>query len=108
VVSVGNLCRSCDPFPYRLYEESHLNEFVVIQDLSAVEDEGRFGHFGVDFGVINLLELVPLGADNDGVRALARRVRVFMDRDQFRNALRSVAGDERMLQVVEDLVSIDL
>ena len=47
--------------------ESHLDEILVIQDFPTVKYEGRFFHFGVDFGIIQVLKFIPLRTNDNGM-----------------------------------------
>ena len=57
------------PLPDRVDVESDLEEGLVIQDVSAVEDEGRLDHEIVDFPVVELPVEAPLRHHGDGVAA---------------------------------------
>ena len=63
--------------------EPNLQQFLVVQDESSVEDERRLLHQLVDPVVVQSRELVPLGADHHGVRSREGRVRVSCYGDQF-------------------------
>ena len=51
--------------------EANLSQGVVVEDVPSVENEGRLGHGGIDLLIVVGLELVPLGQDGQGVRAVA-------------------------------------
>ena len=74
-------CR--DDLPNGSNLEPNLQEFLVVENESSVEDECRFLHQLVDPVVVQPRELVPLGADYHGVRSRDGGVRVSCYGDQF-------------------------
>jgi len=51
----------------------------MVEDISAVKDEGRLGHGPVDGFVIQINKERPLGQDGDGMGVHRRRIRVGLE-----------------------------
>ena len=63
--------------------EPNLQQFLVVENESSVEDERRLLHQLLDPVVVQSRELVPLGAYHHGMRSREGRVRVSCYGDQF-------------------------
>mmetsp|Transcript_2861 Transcript_2861/g.5134 ORF Transcript_2861/g.5134 Transcript_2861/m.5134 type:complete len:362 (+) Transcript_2861:190-1275(+) len=50
--------------------EADLLETIVVEDVAAIKDESRLGHLLEDADIVVVLELVPLGDDDDGMGVL--------------------------------------
>mmetsp|Transcript_22795 Transcript_22795/g.57996 ORF Transcript_22795/g.57996 Transcript_22795/m.57996 type:complete len:216 (+) Transcript_22795:616-1263(+) len=67
-------------------DEADLSELVVVQQVTAVEDECWSLHGLEDHLPVEPLVLIPLRHDDDSVRTLARHVRVGIDGDELGHA----------------------
>mmetsp|Transcript_24391 Transcript_24391/g.75200 ORF Transcript_24391/g.75200 Transcript_24391/m.75200 type:complete len:203 (-) Transcript_24391:960-1568(-) len=89
--------------------EADFAQRVRVDDVPAVEDEGRFGHGVVDLLVVQRLELVPLRRDGDGVRSRRRRVRVGRRDDEVvQPRLRLLGQVQRVLELHHHRLARDL
>ena len=82
--------------------ESNLLEAIVIEDVASIKDKGRLGHAVIDLLIVIVLELVPLGDDDDGVGAADGLVVCVADNEVV------VLGEELLDLVMRDLGVIDV
>eukprot|EP00982_Pelagococcus_subviridis_P008354 30835-Pelagococcus_subviridis.AAC.14 len=61
-----------DRLPERVHDKTNLPEFIVVEDQTAVEDEGGLLHDAVNFSPVVRLKLVPLGHHAHRVRVPER------------------------------------
>lgn len=67
---VGLLQERVQRLAQGIHNETNLTQGIVVQNVAAIEDEGRLGHVIVDGLVVILLELIPLSQHTDGMSIL--------------------------------------
>ncbi|KAJ8533423.1 hypothetical protein ON010_g13832 [Phytophthora cinnamomi] len=87
---------------------AELGDLIVRQDVAAVEEEGGLGHVLVDLGVVERLELVPLGERGDGVRVLGGLVRVVVHLEQLPHERVTCGVHPLVLELVHHVLQLDL
>ena len=80
------------------------HEILVIKNFPPVEDEGRFSHVLVDPLVVQRDELVPLGADDDGVGVSGRGVGAEVGGDEGLDPPGTLGADGGLGEVSADLL----
>lgn len=91
-------------FANGLNMKSDLDEILMVQYLPPIKEEGWLGHAGVDPGVVQGNELVPLCAHHYGVGVSSSSVRVCMAGYQLYDPVRVVRGDVGLGQLHHHLL----